>query len=93
MRERRLGERYERRERQMILVTINEHFDAPFHAAALFDVFVQFFHELRVRIAQHFRVIRILRQTVRTYAVFRYEPNEPRIFSMTVADEQQRTRA
>src|SRR5690242_18505416 len=93
MRERRFGERYERRERQMILMAIDQHLDAALYASGFFNILVEFLDEVRVRIAQYFRVVRILRQTVGTYAVLRYEPNEPRIFSMPVADEHQRNRS
>src|SRR5579872_4208661 len=77
----------------MVLVAIDQHFDAAFDAAGLFNILVEFLHEVCARIAQYFRIVRILRQSVRTYAFFRYEPNEPRIFRMTVTDEQQRDSA
>jgi hypothetical protein len=77
----------------VILVAVNQHLDAALDAAVFLDVLVQLLYEIRTRVAQYFRVIRVAGQTLRAYSLFRYEPNEPRVLPMTVADEQQRNRS
>ena len=66
MAERRLAQFRQRREREMILVAVDEHLDAALHAAGLLDVLRELSAKIRVRIAQDFRVVRIVGQALAT---------------------------
>jgi len=71
----------------MVLVAIDKHLDSALDATGFLHVFCEFLLEIRVRIAQHFGVVRILRESLRIYALFRNQPYEPRILALPVTDE------
>jgi len=60
MAERRFAQLRERRERQMVLMAVDQHLDAAFDAAGFLDVLSEFPTKVSVRIAQNFRVVWIV---------------------------------
>ncbi len=74
----------------MVLVAVDEHFDTASYGAGFLHVLRKFLPEVRARVAENARIIRIVGQAFGTNTSLRNKPDESGVLVRAIADQDQR---